>query len=202
MPHRKVSGDCFHACKGRVGSLIGTVHLFPAVMVRRSIHHAAQCSAEGRVLCATQPSEWHFFLHLPTNTQNALPFFLLESAGECLPLLALAGGIGFLSHHWMKITETSLKMFPSGSPVQLISKTILQLPGGRGEGDCLVEPRGHSLKKGLHSDPKKRHTRLSVPPDKAFVNAFRVYYRRLALVHYEYQWSSHHHSPHHKGTFI
>lgn len=200
MPHRKVSGDCFHACKGRVGSLICTVHLFPAVVVQGSIHKLSSAQPEGRVLCTAQPSEWHFFFPHPTNTQNALPFFLLEERG----VFALAGGIGFLSHHWMKITETSLKMFPSGWPVQLISKAILQLSAGAGEvwGNGLVEAWGHSLKKGLHSDPKKRHTRFSAPPDKAFVNAFRVYYRSLALVHYEYQWSSHHHSPHHKGAFI
>lgn len=163
MPHRKVSGDCFHACKGRVGSLICTVHLFPAVMVWGSIHNIAQCSARGERAVCCSAFRVTFLLPSPHQYPECIALLPSRVCWGVFALLALAGGIGFLSHHWMKITETSLKMFPSGSPVQLISKAILQLPEGAG-GNGLVEARGHSLKKGLHSDPKKRHTRLSHAP--------------------------------------
>lgn len=83
----------------------------------------------------------------------------------------------------MKIIETSLEIFPSGSPVQVINKTVLQLGDREAPGRSL---RSH-FEKRTPFRSQEEHTPLSASPAKAFVNAFRVYYGRPALAHYEYQ---------------
>lgn len=119
MPHIKVSGDCFHASKG--GGQFFYLHQFTCFQL-------SQFWGTSTKLPRVQPermSRVTFSLLRPPSHPPECT--LLPSWGclESLPSFTLAGGSGFLSHHWMEIIETSLKRYPSDSPVQLINKAIL-----------------------------------------------------------------------------